>query len=150
MNFLDTPFPSGESMDSFLAKRVEEGIRKRYSSLLKRPLLDRARKQAQHELELMHESRLCWLLPDRLGHNPFLPAVMVFSFRDADRLQTPSSVMLLKSQQLTPSEWNCFSNDFSVKAVANGLTSILIFLQVIIVKKSFSISMSNMEPLAPP
>jgi error-prone DNA polymerase len=47
------PVPGDESMDSFLAKRVEEGIRKRYSSNLKKPLLERARKQAQHELALI-------------------------------------------------------------------------------------------------
>jgi error-prone DNA polymerase len=45
--------PNGETMDSFLAKRVDEGIRSRYSSSLKRPLLDRARKQAEHELQLI-------------------------------------------------------------------------------------------------
>ena len=47
------PVPNDESMDSFLAKRVEEGIRKRYASSLKKPLMERARKQAQHELELI-------------------------------------------------------------------------------------------------
>jgi error-prone DNA polymerase len=47
------PVPNDESMDSFLAKRVEEGIRKRYASSLKMPLLERARKQAQHELQLI-------------------------------------------------------------------------------------------------
>ena len=45
--------PDGETMDSFLAKRVEDGIRKRYSCNLKKPLLERARKQAQHELALI-------------------------------------------------------------------------------------------------
>ncbi len=47
------PVPGDETMDSFLAKRVEEGIRKRYSCSLKKPLLDKARKQAQHELALI-------------------------------------------------------------------------------------------------
>jgi error-prone DNA polymerase len=47
------PVPDGETMDSFLAKRVDEGIRKRYSSNLKKPLIERARKQAQHELALI-------------------------------------------------------------------------------------------------
>ena len=47
------PIPDGETMDSFLAKRVDEGIRKRFSSALKRPLLERAHKQAQHELALI-------------------------------------------------------------------------------------------------
>ena len=47
------PIPDGESMDSFLAKRVDECIRKRYISGLKKPLLDRALKQAQHELALI-------------------------------------------------------------------------------------------------
>ena len=47
------PVPDGESMDSFLAKRVEDGIRKRYATQLKQKLMVRARKQAQHELELI-------------------------------------------------------------------------------------------------
>jgi error-prone DNA polymerase len=47
------PVPDGETMDSFLAKRVEDGIRKRYSCNLKKSLTDRARKQAQHELALI-------------------------------------------------------------------------------------------------
>lgn len=47
------PVPDGETMDSFLARRVDEGIRKRYASILKRHLLERARKQAQHELDLI-------------------------------------------------------------------------------------------------
>src|SRR5581483_2268848 len=47
------PVPESETMDSFLAKRVEEGIRKRYSPALKRPLLERAQKQARLELDLI-------------------------------------------------------------------------------------------------
>jgi len=47
------PIPSDECVDSYLSKRVEEGIRKRYSSSLKKPLLERAQKQAKHELELI-------------------------------------------------------------------------------------------------
>jgi error-prone DNA polymerase len=47
------PVPDGETMDSFLAKRVEEGVRKRYGSPAKRSLLDRARAQVQHELKLI-------------------------------------------------------------------------------------------------
>ncbi|MGA8727985.1 MAG: error-prone DNA polymerase [Terracidiphilus sp.] len=47
------PVPDGETMDSFLAKRVEEGVCKRYGSPAKRHLLDKARKQVQHELALI-------------------------------------------------------------------------------------------------
>ena len=47
------PVPDGETMDSFLAKRVDEGIRKRYATQLKRNLMVRAHEQAQHELELI-------------------------------------------------------------------------------------------------
>jgi error-prone DNA polymerase len=47
------PVPDGDTMDSFLAKRVDEGIRKRYATQLKQDLVMRARKQAQHELELI-------------------------------------------------------------------------------------------------
>jgi len=47
------PIPDGDSMDSYLAKRVDEGIRKRYSNALKKPLLERALKQSRHELALI-------------------------------------------------------------------------------------------------
>ena len=47
------PVPDGETMDSFLEKRVEEGVRKRYGTGAKRSLLDKARAQVQHELKLI-------------------------------------------------------------------------------------------------
>ena len=47
------PMPEGETMDSFLAKRVEEGVRKRYGSPAKRHLLVKARAQVKHELALI-------------------------------------------------------------------------------------------------
>ena len=47
------PVPDGDTMDSFLAKRVEEGVRKRYGSGAKQPLLAKARAQVQHELKLI-------------------------------------------------------------------------------------------------
>ncbi len=49
------PLPSGETMDSFLAKRVEEGVRKRYGIPSKRHLLDKARAQVRHELALIEK-----------------------------------------------------------------------------------------------
>ena len=47
------PVPEGETMDSFLARRVEEGVRKRYGSAAKRSLLEKARAQVAHELKLI-------------------------------------------------------------------------------------------------
>ena len=47
------PVPDGETMDSFLEKRVEEGVRKRYGAGAKQPLLAKARAQVQHELKLI-------------------------------------------------------------------------------------------------
>ncbi|HEY1985606.1 MAG TPA: error-prone DNA polymerase [Terracidiphilus sp.] len=47
------PLPGGETMDSFLEKRVEEGVRKRYGVPGKRHLLDKARAQVRHELALI-------------------------------------------------------------------------------------------------
>ena len=47
------PMPEGETMDSFLAKRVEEGVHKRYGSPAKRYLLTKARAQVKHELALI-------------------------------------------------------------------------------------------------
>jgi error-prone DNA polymerase len=47
------PVPAGETMDGFLSKRVDEGVRKRYGSPAKRHLLDKARVQVAHELALI-------------------------------------------------------------------------------------------------
>jgi error-prone DNA polymerase len=47
------PVPDGETMDSFLRKRVEEGVTKRYGSKSNAALLERARKQVEHELALI-------------------------------------------------------------------------------------------------
>jgi len=47
------PVPDGETMDSYLAKRVDEGVRKRYEIPLKRSLLQKARVQAERELALI-------------------------------------------------------------------------------------------------
>ena len=47
------PVPEGETMDSFLEKRVDEGVSKRYGSLAKQHLLMKARAQVRHELALI-------------------------------------------------------------------------------------------------
>jgi error-prone DNA polymerase len=47
------PLPDGETMDSFLARRVDEGVRKRYSAPDKRKLIDKALAQVQRELSLI-------------------------------------------------------------------------------------------------
>jgi error-prone DNA polymerase len=47
------PVPDGESMDSFLRKRVDEGVRLRYGAKNKPELLARARKQIDRELTLI-------------------------------------------------------------------------------------------------
>jgi len=45
--------PEGETMDSFLRKRVHEGVMRRYGSKRNRDLLERAKKQVDHELTLI-------------------------------------------------------------------------------------------------
>src|SRR5665213_1470145 len=47
------PVPQGETMDSFLAKRVDEGVRKRYGNPAKQHLLEKAKAQVLHELKLI-------------------------------------------------------------------------------------------------
>ncbi|MGC9197798.1 MAG: DNA polymerase III subunit alpha [Acidobacteriaceae bacterium] len=47
------PVPNGETMDSFLARRVAEGVIRRYGPKRDAALLKRARKQVAHELELI-------------------------------------------------------------------------------------------------
>ena len=47
------PTPGGETMDSFLRKRVAEGVMRRYEPKNDSGLLERARKQVEHELALI-------------------------------------------------------------------------------------------------
>jgi len=47
------PVPDGETMDSFLEKRVAEGVVRRYGPKNDRNLLARAKKQVEHELALI-------------------------------------------------------------------------------------------------
>ena len=47
------PVPDGETMDSFLAKRVAEGVMRRYSAKNDRGLREKAKSQVEHELALI-------------------------------------------------------------------------------------------------
>jgi error-prone DNA polymerase len=47
------PVPDGDTMDSFLEKRVEEGVQRRYGAKNNATLLERAKKQVAHELILI-------------------------------------------------------------------------------------------------
>ncbi|NYF91404.1 error-prone DNA polymerase [Tunturiibacter empetritectus] len=47
------PVPDGETMDSFLRKRVSEGVMKRYGAKSNSGLFERAKKQVEHELALI-------------------------------------------------------------------------------------------------
>lgn len=49
------PVPDGESMDSFLRKRVAEGVQRRYAPKKDSTLLERAKKQVEHELALIEQ-----------------------------------------------------------------------------------------------
>lgn len=51
------PVPDGETMDSFLRKRVAEGVRRRYGPKNNPALLERAKKQVEHELALIAKLR---------------------------------------------------------------------------------------------
>lgn len=47
------PVADGETMDSFLQKRVAEGVQRRYGPKNDRDLIERAKKQVEHELALI-------------------------------------------------------------------------------------------------
>ena len=47
------PVPDGETMDSFLRKRVAEGVERRYGAKHDRKLYERAKSQVEHELTLI-------------------------------------------------------------------------------------------------
>lgn len=49
------PVPKGETMDSFLRKRVAEGVVRRYATKNNGKLLERAKKQIDHELSLIQQ-----------------------------------------------------------------------------------------------
>jgi error-prone DNA polymerase len=49
------PVPVGETMDSFLRKRVAEGVQRRYGQKNSSSLFERAKKQVEHELALIEK-----------------------------------------------------------------------------------------------
>ena len=67
------PVPAGETMESFLRKRVAEGVQRRYGSR-NRDLLERAKKQVERELDPDCEARIRRILSHRLGHHSVLQA----------------------------------------------------------------------------
>jgi error-prone DNA polymerase len=52
------PVPEGETMDSFLRKRAEEGFKNRYGSKRNEELFERAQKQVERELALIAKLKL--------------------------------------------------------------------------------------------
>jgi len=52
------PVPTGETMDSFLRKRTEEGFQNRYAVKQDNDLFERAKRQVQRELALIEELHL--------------------------------------------------------------------------------------------
>jgi len=52
------PVPEGETMDSFLQKRTEEGFQNRYGTKRNEELFERAQKQVQRELALIEKLKL--------------------------------------------------------------------------------------------
>jgi error-prone DNA polymerase len=52
------PVPEGETMDSFLRKRTEEGFQNRYGGKRNEELFERAQKQVQRELALIEKLKL--------------------------------------------------------------------------------------------
>jgi error-prone DNA polymerase len=51
--FPSYPVPDGETMNSFLRKRVTEGVQRRYGPKNNRDLFQRAEKQVERELALI-------------------------------------------------------------------------------------------------
>jgi error-prone DNA polymerase len=56
--FPSYPVPEGDTMQSFLEKRVEEGVRERYQPKRDSTLFEKAQKQARHELALIGQLEL--------------------------------------------------------------------------------------------
>src|SRR5207245_8861353 len=52
------PVPEGETMDSFLRKRTEEGFHKRYGAKRDDDLFERAKRQVERELALIEKLHL--------------------------------------------------------------------------------------------
>jgi error-prone DNA polymerase len=56
--FPSYPVPGGDTVQSFLEKRVEEGLRERYLQKRNHKLFEKAQKQARHELALIGQLEL--------------------------------------------------------------------------------------------
>jgi error-prone DNA polymerase len=105
------PVPDGETMDSFLEKRVDEGVRKRYGSPAKRHLcLKRLAPRCSTNCKLIAKLGfagyflIVWEIIRYCQRHGFL-------VQGAARRPTPPSVTRSKSRQSIQSAWSCSSSD---------------------------------------
>jgi error-prone DNA polymerase len=103
------PVPDGETMDSFLRKRVAEGVQRRYGPKNNRALLKRAKDQAEYELALIEKLGFA-------GYFLIVWNIVDYCKRDGILIQgrgsAANSATLLKSLPLIRSEWICSSSAF--------------------------------------
>jgi error-prone DNA polymerase len=120
--------PDGDTMDSFLEKRVEEGVRKRYGSGAKRALLEKAHAQVQHELKLITKLGFA-------GYFLIVWDLIRYCQRQGILVQGRGSAAnsavcyALEITAVDPSAWSSFSSASSMRIAANGQTSISTCLQ---------------------
>ena len=119
------PVPDGETMDSFLRKRVAEGVLRRYGPKRDPALMQRAKKQVEHELALIEKLKfagyflIVWDIISSANNT-------TFSCRDEAAPLIPLFVTRSKSPLSIRSAWSCSLNDSSARAATNGRTSISI------------------------
>ena len=113
------PVGPGETMNSFLRQRTDEGARQRF-----RPYHEKARRQIERELALIEKLEPGRLFPDRLGHGGLLPPRREFWCKGAARPPTARCVIRWGSRRWIRWRWICCSSASYRRSAANGPTSI--------------------------
>ena len=138
------PVPDGETMDSFLRRRTEEGARRRY-----RPYHERARRQIERELALIEKL-------DLAGYFLIVWDIVEFCRREGILVQGRGSAAnsavcySLGITAVDPSAWNSCSSASCRKSAENGPTSTLTCPAATSANASSSTSTSATAPTAPP
>jgi error-prone DNA polymerase len=141
------PVPDGETMDSFLRKRVEEGVVRRYGPKKDRDLLERAKNQIEHELAMIAKLGFA-------GYFLIVWDIVRFCKSQDILIQGRGSAAnsavcyALEITAIDPVGMELLFERFLAKAGATGPTSISICPPKRTASRRFNMSTSNMASLA--
>jgi len=143
--FPNYPVPAGETMDSFLRKRTDEGFRNRYATKTAVELFDRAERQIQRELALIEKAESRRVFPDCVGLVRFCREQKILCKARLRRKQR--GLLFAGSHGGRPRENGTVIRRFLSENAASGPTSIWIFRAATSARKPFNTFIKDMASL---